>query len=131
MLADDEALALAIDAVTIRMKSHRRRAPDELHRLVDDRAWRAGRREGRRADRSRLPVEHGVDVNLVMAIHTKIYRPAEEIARNEDTIVYTEVAPLAGLDMSIDADRDKISHILDDINKQAHAEERPVALPPS
>jgi hypothetical protein len=47
IVADDEQLAQAIDAVTIRMKTHRRarrkivRAQDELHRLVDDSAWKA------------------------------------------------------------------------------------------
>jgi hypothetical protein len=55
-----------------------------------------------------------------------IYERIKEIARQGKVISYGEIAPLAGLDMSLPNDRYEIGAILDDINKHEREFERPM-----
>lgn len=59
-------------------------------------------------------------------INMPIYQKIKEIARARDKITYTEIAPLANLDMDNPADRDTIADILDNINHREHQEGRPM-----
>lgn len=55
-----------------------------------------------------------------MTIHPEIYKRLKEVARSGDLITYGEIAPLAGLNMENQADRNKISGILGEISKYEH-----------
>ena len=61
-----------------------------------------------------------------MSIHQPIYERLKEVARAELTIAYSDIAPLAGLKMESQADRNEIGRILDDINRHEHSEGRPM-----
>ncbi len=56
------------------------------------------------------------------AIHKKL----TEVARSQATISYSELAPLADLDMSRDSDRAEIGRILGEISMHEHEEGRPM-----
>ncbi len=56
------------------------------------------------------------------AIHKKL----TEVARLQATISYSELAPLADLDMSRDSDRVEIGRILGEISMHEHEHERPM-----
>ena len=54
-----------------------------------------------------------------------IYERLKEVARAGRTITYGEIAPMAELDMSNPADRNKIATILDTISAREHEQGRP------
>lgn len=49
-----------------------------------------------------------------------------EIAKNGETIYYSQIAPSFGLDMKILADREKFGAMLDAVNKREHEAGRPL-----
>jgi hypothetical protein len=61
-----------------------------------------------------------------MAIHQEIYECLKEVARRGDLITYGEIAPLAGLDMESQADRNEIGEILGEISTFEHEHGRPM-----
>ena len=50
-------------------------------------------------------------------MHEQIYEKLKEVARAGTVTYYSDIAPMAGLDMSSPNDRYKIGVILDDINR--------------
>ena len=61
-----------------------------------------------------------------MSIHKAIYEKLIEVAKEERTIPYGEIAPLAELDMSDQGDRNKIADILGEISTFEHHQGRPM-----
>lgn len=59
-------------------------------------------------------------------MHKAIYEKLKDVARKESTVYYSEIAPLAGLDMSNPADRNRIAEILGDISTYEHDNHRPM-----
>lgn len=53
----------------------------------------------------------------LMPVHEAIYERLIEVAKDGKFTYYSEIAPLAGLNMSWEVDRFKIAQILDDINQ--------------
>ena len=61
-----------------------------------------------------------------MTINQPIYERLIEIPRNGDLITYSEIAPLANLNMDNPDDRSKIAHILGDISTHENEQGRPL-----
>lgn len=59
-------------------------------------------------------------------MHTGIYEQLKTVARAKGTIHYSDIAPLAGLDMELQEDRNRIAAILDEISRHEHDEGRPL-----
>lgn len=59
-------------------------------------------------------------------MHRAIYEECKRVARNRTVLTYSDVAPLAGLDMSNPDDRGEIGEILGDISSFEHDEGRPL-----
>jgi len=59
-------------------------------------------------------------------MHEQLYEKLKEVARAGTVTYYSDIAPMAGLDMSLPNDRYEIGAILDDINQDEHAEGRPL-----
>ncbi len=59
-------------------------------------------------------------------MNNAIYEKLKQVAHSQDVITYSEIAPLAGLDMSLPADRNKIADILGEISIHEHAQGRPL-----
>jgi len=59
-------------------------------------------------------------------MHEQIYEKLKEVAREGKVIYYSDIAPLAGLDMGSPSDRYEIGAILDDINRQERELGRPM-----
>ena len=59
-------------------------------------------------------------------MHKEIYDRLREVARNQTYTTYTDIALFANLDMSVVADRDKISGLLEDIARHEQAAGRPM-----
>ena len=59
-------------------------------------------------------------------MHQEIYEELKRVAREEKTITYSEIAPLAGLDMELAEDRNSIAEILDEISRHEHDQGRPL-----
>jgi len=59
-------------------------------------------------------------------MHEAIYQRLIEVARARRTIHYSEIAPLADLDMESPADRNRIAAILDEISRHEHDHGRPL-----
>ena len=59
------------------------------------------------------------------ALHT-IYKELVTVAASGGTTYYSDVAPLAGLDMNSAADRNGISRVLDRISRGEHVDGRPL-----
>ena len=57
---------------------------------------------------------------------TAIYERLIEIAKGGDITYYSDIAPLAGLDMSLPPDRNRISDILDEISRTELTSGRPL-----
>lgn len=55
-----------------------------------------------------------------------IYERLKEVAREGQTITYSEIAPMANLNMESQADRNEIGRILGTISKREHEEGRPL-----
>jgi len=59
-------------------------------------------------------------------MHHVIYDKLKSIAKEQKCIYYSEIAPLANLDMDSPADRNKISEILGEISSYEHEHGRPM-----
>ena len=59
-------------------------------------------------------------------MHEQIYERLQAVARDQRTVHYSEIAPLAGLDMERPEDRNRIAAILDEISRHEHANGRPL-----
>ena len=55
-----------------------------------------------------------------------IYEQIKAIARSKSTTYYSDIAPLANLDMSSAHDRDQMAHILGEISSREHEQGRPM-----
>lgn len=61
-----------------------------------------------------------------MSIDTTLYEKLVELAKSKTLAAYSDVAPLIGLDMSKDQDRDEIARKLGDIVFYEHDNGRPM-----
>ena len=61
-----------------------------------------------------------------MGIHEAIYDRLKDVARGKDITYYSEIAPLAGLDMATEVGRIRIAQILDEINHHENDYDRPM-----
>ena len=59
-------------------------------------------------------------------MHMGIYKRLLELARAGRLTAYSDIAPLAGLSMTNDADRDKMSELLGEILRHEVAQGRPL-----
>jgi len=59
-------------------------------------------------------------------MHEQIYEKLKEIARAGTVTYYSDIAPMAGLDMNLPSDRYEIGAILDDINRHEQELDRPM-----
>lgn len=59
-------------------------------------------------------------------MHKEIFEKLKAVAKAGQVIHYSEVAPLAGLDMSLQEDRNKIATILDEISTSEHHQDHPL-----
>jgi hypothetical protein len=59
-------------------------------------------------------------------VHPPIYSKLRDVAANEQVVFYHQIAPLAGLDMSLAEDRNRIADILDEISTFEHEQGRPL-----
>jgi len=59
-------------------------------------------------------------------MHQQIYEELKRVAKEQRTITYGEIAPLAGLDMGRAEDRNSIAEILDEISRHEHEQGRPL-----
>ncbi|MBN1473960.1 MAG: hypothetical protein JW914_05035 [Syntrophaceae bacterium] len=59
-------------------------------------------------------------------MHEEIFEKLNAVAKAGRVIHYSEVAPLAGLDMSRQEDRNKIASILDEISTSEHNQGHPL-----
>src|ERR1700752_1632025 len=59
-------------------------------------------------------------------VHEAIYAKLRDVAANEHVVFYHQIAPLAGLDMSLADDRNRIADILDEISSFEHQRSRPL-----
>jgi hypothetical protein len=64
-----------------------------------------------------------------MAIHQDIYEELKQVASQEELTPYAEIAPLAGLNMESQADRNKIGEILGEISINEQSMAGPCYLP--
>lgn len=59
-------------------------------------------------------------------MHEQIYEKLKEVARRGTVTYYSDIAPMAGLDMDLPNDRYEIGVILDDINQHEQGLGRPM-----
>ncbi len=59
-------------------------------------------------------------------MHEAIYERLKQVARDQTIITYSEIAPLAGLNMSSPADRSRSSRILGEISTYEQEQGRPM-----
>ena len=59
-------------------------------------------------------------------MHEQIYEKLKEVARERTVTYYSDIAPMAGLNMDLQSDRNEIGAILDDINRHEHEMARPM-----
>ena len=59
-------------------------------------------------------------------MHAQIYEKLKEVARERTVTYYSDIAPMAGLDMDLPNDRYEIGVILDDINQDERQLGRPM-----
>ena len=59
-------------------------------------------------------------------MHQAIYERLQAVARAEDITYYSDIAPLANLDMDLDTDRERISELLREIALHEHQLGRPL-----
>ena len=55
-----------------------------------------------------------------------IYSELQRIARDDGYVIYSEIAPLAHLNMSNPSDRDRIGQLLDEINRHEYSMGHPL-----
>jgi len=58
--------------------------------------------------------------------HHEIYERLKQVARNGGIVPYSEIAPMAGLDISNPADRNQLSEILFDISMAEYEKGQPL-----
>lgn len=59
-------------------------------------------------------------------MHDQIYEKLKEVARKVTVTYYSDIAPMAGLDMNLPNDRYEIGAMLDDINRHERELGRPM-----
>jgi hypothetical protein len=59
-------------------------------------------------------------------MHKDIYQKIKSVAQNQEIIFYSDIAPLAGLDMSSPDDRLEIGHLLGEISRYENIQGRPM-----
>ena len=59
-------------------------------------------------------------------MHEQIHERLKEVARARTVTYYSDIAPMAGLNMDFQSDRNEIGAILDDINRREHQMDRPM-----
>lgn len=59
-------------------------------------------------------------------MNAKIIEKLKAVARAQDVTTYSDIAPLAGLDMSSPDDRNRIAEILGEISRHEHAQGHPM-----
>lgn len=59
-------------------------------------------------------------------LHKSVYQELLRVARNQNVTFYSDIAPLAGLDMSLPPDRTAIGELLGTISRYEHQEGRPM-----
>jgi hypothetical protein len=59
-------------------------------------------------------------------MNNEIYQRLISVAKSQDFTTYKDIAPLAGLDMSLDKDRAEIGEILGEISTHEHRQGRPL-----
>jgi len=59
-------------------------------------------------------------------MHSNIYEKLKHVAAQEDVTYYSDIAPLASLDMSNPDDRNTIADILGEISTHEHAQGHPL-----
>ena len=59
-------------------------------------------------------------------MHKATYEELKDVARRESYTTYSKIAPLAGLDMGSQADRNRIAEILGEISTHEHSLGRPL-----
>ena len=59
-------------------------------------------------------------------INQEIYQRLQQVARSYDVTTYSEIAPLAGLDMNRQDDRNRIAEILGEISRNEHINGHPM-----
>ncbi len=59
-------------------------------------------------------------------MYDELYEKLREVARQQETTHYEDIAPMLGLQMVDPADRVRIGQILGEISKQEHAAGRPM-----
>ena len=62
---------------------------------------------------------------MVAGLHA-IYEELSKVAQSGNTTYYSDIAPLAGLDMSSEGDRFRIAQILGEISEDEHRDGRPL-----
>ena len=62
---------------------------------------------------------------MVAGLHA-VYEELIKVAQSGSTTYYSEIAPLAGLDMSSEVDRFRIAQILGEISEDEHRDGRPL-----
>jgi hypothetical protein len=59
-------------------------------------------------------------------MHAEIFAELQRVARRRRLTTYSDIAPLAGLDMDVDVDRDRMSAILEEIARHQEEEGLPM-----
>lgn len=59
-------------------------------------------------------------------MHEQIYENLKQVARARTVTYYSDIAPMAGLNMDFQSGRNEIGAILDDINRREHEMGRPM-----
>jgi hypothetical protein len=59
-------------------------------------------------------------------MHQAIYETLIQTPKDQKVVSYSEIAPLAKLDMDNPDDRNRIAEILDEISRHEHAQGRPL-----
>ena len=59
-------------------------------------------------------------------MHEEIYEKLKHVARRRTVVHYSEIAPLAGLDMQLPYDRKQLGDLLGDISTYEHRHGRPM-----
>jgi len=63
---------------------------------------------------------------MTEVVNQEIYAKLRDVAADEHVIYYHQIAPLAGLDMSLADDRSRVADILDEISLLEHEQGRPL-----
>ena len=61
-----------------------------------------------------------------MPVHQEIYERLKDVARNGELITYSEITPLADLNMEFQADRTRMGELLGEISTYEYEQGRPM-----